>query len=155
MKRRRVLNFQVALYLFSVVFICSINVDSQSINVNSKHASHSKKGTAPTSTIANLNSQLAPLPDADLLSTFGENEDDDEDDKSDDEYFNSNEHEFGSSGSSDIIGNPESEDLDKFQESGMPFFLKEPENDYIVKKKPAILKCRTTHALKVKFMAKC
>lgn len=120
----------------------------QSINVNSKHASHTnKKSGTLTSTIANLNSQLAPLPDADLLSTFDDNEEED-DDKSDDEYT-SNEHEFGSSGSSDIIGNPESEDLDKFQENGMPFFLKEPENDYIVKKKPAILKCRTTHALKV------
>lgn len=147
MKRRRVLNFQVA--LCTIFFMCSSL--SQSINVNNKHVLHTNKklGIATTSsTIANLNSHLAPLPDADLLSPLLDDDDDDDDDKSDDEYLSS--HEFGSSGSSgDIIGNPETEDLDKFQESGMPFFLKEPENDYIVKKKPAALTCRTTHALKV------
>jgi hypothetical protein len=99
-----------------------------------------------TTTISSLRTWVAPSPDLDQFATL--DDDDDEDDKSDDEYLSS--HEFGSSGSSgDIIGNPETEDLDKFQESGMPFFLKEPENDYIVKKKPATLTCRTTHALKV------
>jgi hypothetical protein len=78
-------------------------------------------------------------------STLDDDDDDEEyDDKSDDESI---EHEFGSSG--DIIGNPDSEDLDKFQDNDVPFFLKEPENEYIVKKKPAVLKCSTKHALKV------
>lgn len=121
---------------------------SQSISVNSKHALHTnKKSGMTTATVEN--SQLAPIPDADILPLYDDDDDneDDEEDKIDDEYTNSNE--FGSSGSSDIIGNPEGEDLDKFQNSGMPFFLKEPENNYIVKKKPAVLTCQTMHAFKV------
>jgi hypothetical protein len=147
MKRRRVLNFQVALY--TIFFMCSSL--SQSINVNSKHAVHTNKKHQQQQQLAGTgSSQLAPLPDAHLVSALDDDDDEDDDDKSDDEYINSNEHEFGSSGSSDIIGNPDSEDLDKFQDNGVPFFLKEPENDYIVRKKPAILKCSTKHALKVR-----
>ncbi|KAG5681635.1 hypothetical protein PVAND_011051 [Polypedilum vanderplanki] len=147
MKRRRVLNFQVALY--TIFFMCSSL--SQSISVNNKHAvhtNHKQQKLAVAGTATNLNSQLAPLPDA---HTLDDEDDDEEDDKSDDEYLFSNEHEFGSSGSSDIIGNPDSEDLDKFQDNGLPFFLKQPENEYIVRKKPAILKCSTKHALKLTF----
>jgi hypothetical protein len=111
----------------------------QSINVNSKHVAHTNKK------VTNNGGLLAPSPDADLPSLL------DDDDDDDNEYLNSNENEFGSSGSSDFIGNPDTDDFDKFQNSGLPFFLKEPENEYIVKKRPAKLKCSTTHALQVIF----
>lgn len=63
------------------------------------------------------------------------------------DYFGSNE--FGQH--SDII-NPEydsSNDLDKLQTNSAPFFLSEPENAFIIKSKPAYLKCKTANALKV------
>lgn len=152
MKRnRRVLkcNFQVALCM--IFMCCSSVVLSQSINnVNSKqsqHAVHTNKKSSNT---------LAPLsPDA-VLTAFNSDDDDDEDeeeDKSDDEY--SNENEFGSSGSDLIISeNPVGGELDDLQKNGLPFFFKEPENQYIVKKKPAVLKCITTHALEVIFLVR-
>lgn len=40
-------------------------------------------------------------------------------------------------------------DLDKFKSTSLPIFLAEPEDAYIVKSKPAILKCKTAHALNV------
>lgn len=132
MKRRRVLNFQVALY--TILFMCSSL--SQSINVNSKHVVHNNKKTA------NLNNRLAPLPEVGLIT---DDEDEDDDDKSDDEY--SNENEFGSSGLD--IANPDSADLDRIQDNNIPFFLTEPEDDFIIKKRPANLTCKTIHAFVV------
>lgn len=131
-----------------IFMCCSSVVLSQSINnVNSKqsqHAAHTNKKASNT---------LAPLsPDA-VLTAFNadDDEDDEEEDKSDDEY--SNENEFGSSGSDLIISeNPVGGELDDLQKNGLPFFFKEPENQYIVKKKPAVLKCITTHALEVIFL---
>lgn len=134
-----------------IFMCCSSVVLSQSINnVNSKqsqHAVHTNKKSSNT---------LAPQfsPDA-VLTAFNAEEDDDdeEEDKSDDEY--SNENEFGSSGSHLIISeNPVGGELDDLQKNGLPFFFKEPENQYIVKKKPAVLKCITTHALEVIFLSR-
>lgn len=79
-------------------------------------------------------------------------DDEDDEDKSDDDYFNSNENEFGSSGSDLIIGTGSGGvggELDEFQKNELPFFLKEPENEFIIKKRPAVLKCITTHAFEV------
>jgi hypothetical protein len=116
-----------------LIIMCSTSL-SQSINVKSKHVlNFNKKSSFDT----------APLPDAMNGQTIMDEQDTEED--GDDEY--SFENEFGSSGS-DIIGNPEG-DLDKFQNSEAPYFLKEPENAFIIKKKPAIIKCKTIHALQV------
>lgn len=131
----RVLNFKVALCV-CMIFMCSSL--SQSINMNSKQAAHNNKK------LQNPNG-LAPLPDIDVTNE----EDEDDDDKGD--YFSSNEFDHGSSGAN-FLGNPDAEDLDKFQNNALPFFLHEPENEYIVKSRPAILKCKTTHALDVCFL---
>lgn len=77
-------------------------------------------------------------------------DDEDDEDKSDDDYFHSNENDFGSSGSDLIIGTGSvGGELDEFQKNELPFFLKEPENEFIIKKRPAVLKCITTHAFEV------
>jgi hypothetical protein len=70
------------------------------------------------------------------------------DDKKD--YFGSNEF----SHHSEIL-NPEydsSSDLDRLQTNSAPLFLSEPENAFIIKSKPAYLKCKTANALKVSFI---
>lgn len=139
-KMKRVLksHFQVAL---CVIFMCSSLALTQSINVNSKHVVHSSR---------KLSNTLAPLSSPDvLLTTLHDDDNEDEEEESDDEY--SSENEFGSSGSEIIFGAGGAIDgeLDEFQKNDLPFFLKDPENEYIVKKRPAVLKCTSTHALEV------
>jgi hypothetical protein len=131
--KHQVLNYKVA-FCIAIFFMCSSL--SQSINVNSKHASHTNKRIHSNG--------LALLPDADLTIDQEEGDDDiDEDDeKSEADY--SNEYDQVSSGS-DNFGHPD--DFDR--NNALPFFHKVPENAYIFKGKQAILKCKATHALDV------
>lgn len=130
-------NFQVALCMFFICSCCWTSSLSQSIK--SKHVVHTNKKSQ---------SSLAPLsPDAILSMHDVETDDEDDEDKNDDDYSS---NEFGSSGSDHIIGSGSvGGELDEFQKNELPFFLKEPENEFIIKKKPAVLKCITTHAFKV------
>lgn len=135
-KHQKLFKFQLA--FFMIFFMCSSS--SQSININNnnnKQILHTKKKAT------NQDNGLTSMSYSGLLSSKNENE---EENKSDDD--DSNENELGSSGL-DTNENLDSEDFDKFRSSGLPFFLKEPENEYIIKKRPAELKCSTTHALEV------
>ena len=131
-------NFQVALCMIFICLSCCWT-SSLSQSINGKHAVHTNKKSST------IQSGLAPLSPPDGILSMHE---DDDDLESDDDYFNSNENEFGSSGSDLILGGAGGE-LDEFQKNELPFFLKEPENEFIVKKRPAVLKCITTHAFEV------
>lgn len=134
--RHQVLNFKVA--FCTIVFMCSSL--SQSINVNSKHASLTNKKLQHSN-------GLALLPDADL--TIEQEEEDDEEDDDDDvksESDYSNEYDQGSSDLiGDLFGHPD--DFDR--NNALPFFHKVPENAYIMKNRQAELKCKATNALDV------
>lgn len=120
-------DFQVALCMIFIICSCCCWTSSLSQSINGKHVAHTNKKSSTSQT--------------------------DDEDISDDDYFNSNENEFGSSGSDLIIGTGSGGvggELDEFQKNELPFFLKEPENEFIVKKRPAVLKCITTHAFEVR-----
>lgn len=136
-------NFQVALCMIFIC-LCCCWTSSLSQSINGKHVVHTNKKSST------IQSGLAPLsPDAILsMHDVDTDDEDDEEDKSDDDYLNSNENEFGSSGS-ELIGTGSGGELDEFQKNELPFFLKEPEDEFIIKKKPAVLKCITTHAYEV------
>lgn len=131
--RHQVLNFKVA--FCTIFFMCSSL--SQSINVNSKHAVHTNKKIHSNG--------MALLPDADLTIDREEEDDDEDDVRSESDY--SNEYDQGSSGSDFGFGHPD--DFDR--NNALPFFHKLPENAYIMKNRPAILKCKAINALDLVF----